>query len=88
MTKKFNIKEWQQKHLLKEHALGELPSDKLMKMKWNPLKESDPVTEDKGGDLADRVISNFRKALRRMTDDEVFTFREKIALAIDAKLKG
>ena len=88
MTKKFNIKEWQQKHLLKEHALGTLPSDKLMKMKWNPLTESEPVTEDKGGDLADRVISNFRKALRRMTDDEVLTFREKIALAIDAKLKG
>ena len=73
---------------LYEHYLGELPSSKLMKMKWNPLKESEPVTEDKGNDLADRVISNFRKALRKMTDDEVYSFREKMALAIDAKLKG
>ena len=33
------------KNLLKENfGLGELPSSKLMKMKWNPLKESDPAT--------------------------------------------
>ena len=39
MKKRFNINNWQQKHLLKENTLGELRSDKLMKMKWNPLKE-------------------------------------------------
>ncbi len=27
------------------HALGVLPSSKLMKMKWNPLKEEEPITE-------------------------------------------
>lgn len=41
---KFDIKDWQNKHLnekkdmLNEHyILGELPSSKLMKMKWNPV---------------------------------------------------
>ena len=27
------------------HALGVLPSSKLIKMKWNPLKEEEPITE-------------------------------------------
>ena len=27
------------KSLISEHVLGKLPSEKLMKMKWNPLKE-------------------------------------------------
>tara|TARA_R110002012_G_scaffold161025_2_gene323167 strand:- start:337 stop:1089 length:753 start_codon:yes stop_codon:yes gene_type:complete len=27
------------------HALGVLPSSKLIKMKWNPLKEDEPITE-------------------------------------------
>ena len=30
---------------LLEHTLGDLPSDKLMKMKWNPVNESEPVNE-------------------------------------------
>jgi len=34
------------KDLLNETILGELPSSKLMKMKWNPLKEKQPVTEN------------------------------------------
>ncbi len=29
------------KNLIKESALGEMPSDKLMKMKWNPVTEAD-----------------------------------------------
>jgi len=29
------------KSLIKESALGNLPSDKLMKMKWNPVTEAD-----------------------------------------------
>jgi|TARA_B110000908_G_C10214803_1_gene432198 hypothetical protein len=29
---------------INENILGDLPSDKLMKMKWNPI--TDPVTED------------------------------------------
>ena len=34
------------KSLLSEHhALGVLPSSKLMKMKWNPLTESEPLEE-------------------------------------------
>ena len=33
------------KKIIKEHSLGELPSSKLMKMKWNPLTEKEPVSE-------------------------------------------
>ena len=45
------------------------------------------LTEDKGNELANKVIMNFRKALRDLNDDEVYSFREKIAMAIDANLK-
>ena len=35
------------KGILKENsALGILPSSKLMKMKWNPLTESEPMNEE------------------------------------------
>jgi len=45
------------------------------------------LTEDKGNELANKVIMNFRKLLRDLNDDEVYSFREKIAMAIDAELK-
>lgn len=31
------------KDILKEHSLGKLPSESLLKMKWNPITESRPV---------------------------------------------
>ena len=35
------------KKILKEHAyLGQLPSSKLKKMKWNPVTEKAPVNEE------------------------------------------
>ena len=52
-----------------------------------PMKESGTLNEDKGDELANKVIMRFRKALRNLNDDEVYSFREKIAMAIDAKLK-
>mgnify|MGYP003125663744 CR=1 FL=1 len=42
------------KKIIKEHALGELPSSKLIKMKWNPLTEKEPVNEGGG-------LSNIRR---------------------------
>lgn len=36
---------------LLEHTLGELPSDKLMKMKWNPVTDKEPITEELGEKL-------------------------------------
>jgi len=33
------------KNLLGEHILGELPSEKLMKMKWNPVTDEKPINE-------------------------------------------
>tara|TARA_R100000541_G_C1866274_1_gene80082 strand:- start:162 stop:500 length:339 start_codon:yes stop_codon:yes gene_type:complete len=31
------------KDIIKEHSLGKLPSDQLLKMKWNPITEAKPV---------------------------------------------
>jgi hypothetical protein len=31
--------------LMNEHVLGELPTEKLIKMKWNPLAKEKPVNE-------------------------------------------
>ena len=49
---------------LYEHYLGDLPSSKLMKMKWNPLKESEPI-----GDIEESKKLNLNeydaKMLRR-----------------------
>jgi len=45
------------------------------------------LNEDKGNELANKFIVNMRKALRNLNDDEVYSFREKIAMAIDANLK-
>ena len=50
-------------------------------------KKKKLLKENKGKDLADKVISQFRKSLRTMTDDEVYSFRERIASAIDAIIK-
>ena len=36
---------------LLEHFLGQLPSEKNMKMKWNPVTDKEPVTEEKGQKL-------------------------------------
>jgi CHASE3 domain sensor protein len=59
------------------------PNAKLPKQK----AKKKIIKEDKGTDLADRLISQFRKSLRNMSDDEVYSFRERIATAIDAILK-
>ena len=62
MSKKFNIKEWREKHLLKENALGDLPSDKLIKMKWNPLK----LTEAEGyWDFDPGIIDTFERSFKK-----------------------
>jgi len=34
------------KKLLSENVLGDLPSSKLMKMKWNPITEDTPELEE------------------------------------------
>ena len=75
MSKKFNIKEWQEKHLLKENALGDLPSDKLIKMKWNPLKERIAIEGehqldiwDVIGDDIDGVLDDVNKLAVKTTD--------------------
>lgn len=34
------------KKIIAEHNLGELPSSKLIKMKWNPLTEAEPGLDE------------------------------------------
>ena len=66
----------------KEYVVGHLRSEGELNE-----QDSESLTEDKGDELANKVIMRFRKALRNLNDDEVYSFREKIAMAIDAKLK-
>jgi len=87
--------------------LKDLLNAEVKKKLYNPLKnpkaklpkqkkaKKQILKEDKGTDLADRVISTYRKALNSKdkngkdiySDDEVYSFRERIATAIDAILK-
>jgi len=39
------------KNLISEHVLVKLPSEKIMKMKWNPLKEEDMTPTYGKGDV-------------------------------------
>ena len=63
---------------LEKNPKAKLPKQK--KVKKQILKE------DKGTDLADRMIAQFRKAMRNMNDDEVYSFRQRMADAISAKI--
>lgn len=42
---KENMNRFGTKNLVNEHVLGQLPSEKLMKMKWNPLTEEEYIEE-------------------------------------------
>ena len=59
------------------------PKAKLPKQKKN---KKQPLNENKGTDLADRMIAQFRKVMRNMSDDEVYSFRQRMADAISAKI--
>ena len=67
------------------------PKTKLPKQK---TKKKTVLKENKGTDLADKVISAFRSKLnakdrngkRVYNDDEVYAFRQRIADAISAKI--
>jgi len=52
---------------LYEHYLGELPSSKLMKMKWNPLTEEAPKPEGESEDVYDE----YTKGLGPEGDEEL-----------------
>jgi hypothetical protein len=49
---------------LLEHTLGELPSDSLMKMKWNPVTQKAPVQEDKVNEVT--VLEMLNKKLKEL----------------------
>ena len=55
------------KDLLNENVLGDLPSSKLMKMKWNPVTEgNDDLPMDK---IDSAELEPFREAAPRMKKD-------------------
>ena len=55
------------KDLLSENILGDLPSSKLMKMKWNPVTEgNDDLPMDK---IDSAELEPFREAAPRMKKD-------------------
>lgn len=51
------------------------------------LKQDVSVKEGKGQDLASKLISKARQAMKQMSDDELEEFRKEISLAFDLNLK-
>jgi|21_taG_2_1085346.scaffolds.fasta_scaffold01842_1 hypothetical protein len=57
------------KDMLNEHyILGELPSSKLMKMKWNPVTQKDPIQELTGYDDPNFPKAKYQKVDKAMVD--------------------
>jgi len=48
--------------------LGELPSSKLMKMKWNPVTQRDPIQELTGYDDPNFPKAKYQKVDKAMVD--------------------
>ena len=51
------------KDLIKENVLGQMPSDKLMKMKWNPVTEANP-----DGTISPNEDKEMKELLDHITD--------------------
>ena len=66
---------------LYEHYLGELPSSKLMKMKWNPLKEEAPKPEGESEDVYDE----YTKGLGPEGDEDLDEAAPKMAVDPNAE---
>ena len=86
------------KDIISEHALGILPSSKLMKMKWNPLTEKEPGTEiiDEGASSEEKRIAMLavkKQAKYRSVDiataiqDQIRALQELASDAKKGKLK-
>ena len=60
------------KNLIKENVLGKLPSDKLMKMKWNPLAEG-PATEK-----AQKVVDKLKAKLIKAKEDKLAAEKKEL----------
>mgnify|MGYP003679546333 FL=1 len=69
------MKKLKLKNLLGEHVLGELPSEKLMKMKWNPVTDERPITEG----LKSNIMQKWDKEETIMTDLRQFILSAKDA---------
>ena len=75
---------------LNEHyALGVLPSEKLMKMKWNPLTDPEPLEEGASSEEKRIAMSAVKKQAKYRSVDLATAIQDQIRalqeLALDAK---
>jgi len=78
------------KSLLREnHALGILPSSKLLKMKWNPLTESEPLEEGASSEEKRIAMLSVKKQAKYRSVDIATAIQDQIRalqeLASDVK---
>lgn len=60
------------------HALGVLPSSKLMKMKWNPLKEEEPITEGASEEEKRIAMNGVRRQAKYRSVDIATAIQDQI----------
>lgn len=60
------------------HALGVLPSSKLMKMKWNPLKEDEPITEGASEEEKRIAMNGVRRQAKYRSVDIATAIQDQI----------
>jgi len=58
------------KSLLNENVLGDLPSSKLKKMKWNPVTDKEPVNEGQKSNIMQKrdTVQAIQKDLQSFID--------------------
>ena len=57
------------KELIQENVLGELPTSKLIKMKWNPLNEANDYGLDSITDQAEKLGRQFKTFAHAVSRD-------------------
>ena len=67
------------KDLLNENVLGDLPSSKLMKMKWNPVTDKKQVKEDKLNEFDRRMISLVNNSDKKKLADALYGYVFELA---------
>ena len=64
------------KSLLNENVLGDLPSSKLMKMKWNPVTEKKVPVNELDSRMASLVNNSDKRKLADVIESYVYEFAD------------
>ena len=64
--------------IISESVLGVLPSSKLMKMKWNPLKEEEPITEGASEEEKRIAMNGVRRQAKYRSVDIATAIQDQI----------